>query len=65
MNDIEKRLMILATALMEGNEQYAKHWLNSPAKSLGGVTPIEHAKTEEGERDVEQLIGRIEHGIFS
>ena len=65
MNDNEKHLLKLATALMEGNEKYAEHWLNSPAKSLGGVTPFEYAKTEEGVREVEQLIGRLEHGIFS
>jgi len=65
MNDIEQKLMQQATALMQGNKEYAERWLNSPARSLGGVTPLEHAKTEEGVRDVEQLIGRIRHGIFS
>lgn len=65
MNDIEQKLMKLATDLMQGDEKYAEHWLNSPARSLGGVTPFEHAKTVEGARDVEQLIGRLEHGVFS
>lgn len=48
MNDIEQKLMKLATDLMQGDEKYAEHWLNSPARSLGGVTPFEHAKTVEG-----------------
>jgi len=65
MNDIEQKLMQLATVLMEGNSKEAERWLNSPARSLGGVTPLNHAKNEQGMRDVEQLIGRLEHGVFS
>ena len=65
MNDIEQQLMQLATALMEGNEEEAERWLNRPARSLGGVSPLQHARTEQGVRDVEQLIGRLEHGVFS
>lgn len=41
------------------------HWLNEPVTALGGKTPLELSRTEPGARAVEQLLGRIEHGVFS
>jgi putative toxin-antitoxin system antitoxin component (TIGR02293 family) len=41
------------------------HWLNSPNHGLGGRTPLQMAQTEAGSREVENLIGRLEHGVFS
>jgi uncharacterized protein (DUF2384 family) len=32
---------------------------------LGDVAPLEMAATETGAREVENLIGRLEHGVFS
>ena len=32
---------------------------------FGGETPMQHAKTEKGAREVEDLIGRIRNGVFS
>jgi putative toxin-antitoxin system antitoxin component (TIGR02293 family) len=43
----------------------AKQWLNSPQFGLGGVVPLEYAKTEIGAREVENLLGRIQYGVFS
>jgi putative toxin-antitoxin system antitoxin component (TIGR02293 family) len=43
----------------------AKHWLNAPQFGLGGAAPLEYAKTEIGARDVENLLGRIEYGVYS
>ena len=40
-------------------------WFKSPQKALGGKTPLEYADTEPGAREVEDLLGRIEHGVFS
>ena len=40
-------------------------WFKSPQKGLGGKTPLEYADTEPGAREVEDLLGRIEHGVFS
>jgi uncharacterized protein (DUF2384 family) len=34
-------------------------------RALGGVSPFEMAKTEVGALEVENLITRIEHGVFS
>jgi putative toxin-antitoxin system antitoxin component (TIGR02293 family) len=48
-----------------GDLQDAKQWLNSPQFGLGGVVPLDYAKTEVGAREVENLLGRIEFGVYS
>ncbi len=59
------RLLELATELYEGSEAGAIRWLCSPARSFSGETPLMRARTEVGARQVEHLIGRLEHGVFS
>lgn len=43
----------------------AQKWLNSPQYGLGGATPFEFAETEIGGREVADLLGRIEYGVYS
>ncbi|MBW2011413.1 MAG: DUF2384 domain-containing protein [Deltaproteobacteria bacterium] len=43
----------------------ARQWFKMPAKALGGKTPLEYADTEPGAQEVEDLLGRIEYGVFS
>jgi len=42
----------------------ALNWLRSPARALAGRQPVEFARSEVGGREVENLIGRLEHGVF-
>jgi putative toxin-antitoxin system antitoxin component (TIGR02293 family) len=46
-----------------GSDDAARQWLTAPEPALGGVSPIEHAATEIGARQVEDLMGQIAHGI--
>jgi putative toxin-antitoxin system antitoxin component (TIGR02293 family) len=48
-----------------GDKEDAKKWLNSPQFGLGGAVPLDFARTEVGAREVENLLGRIEHGVYS
>ena len=48
-----------------GDLEMARKWLKDKAYGLGDVSPLEFAKTEIGAREVENLLGRLEHGIFS
>lgn len=48
-----------------GNEEDARQWLNSQQFGLGGAVPLDYAKTEVGAREVENLLGRIEYGVYS
>jgi putative toxin-antitoxin system antitoxin component (TIGR02293 family) len=47
------------------NAGLAKKWLKEEAYGLGDIPPLEYAATEIGAREVEDLLGRIEHGVFS
>ena len=58
------RLFDRAIDLM-GSEEAARHWFTTPKRALGGVSPLHFADTEPGAREVEHLIGRLEHGVFS
>jgi putative toxin-antitoxin system antitoxin component (TIGR02293 family) len=58
------RLMGRAVEVMEG-EEAARRWLTSPQVGLGGALPLDYAETEVGAREVEDLLGRIEYGVYS
>ena len=51
--------------LFEGDVENARRWFTTPQPALGGSTPLDYATTELGPREVEGLIGRLEHGIPS
>lgn len=51
--------------LFEGDSEAAKHWLQTPAVGLGGEAPIKYAQTHIGARTVEDLIERLEDGVFA
>ena len=51
--------------LFEGDRAQALAWLSSPKKELESQSPLEYSRTEVGAREVENLIGRLEHGVFS
>ncbi len=58
------RLFRRAAAVL-GSEDAARGWLSEPAFAFGGEPPLDYADTEAGAREVEALLGRIEHGVFS
>lgn len=43
----------------------ARDWFKTPNLSLGEATPLVYADTEVGGREVENLLGRIEYGVYS
>jgi putative toxin-antitoxin system antitoxin component (TIGR02293 family) len=58
------RIISLAASVLE-SEAHAREWLNRPLHELGGRTPLQLTATEPGAREVERVLGRIEHGIFA
>lgn len=56
------RLTDRAYQVFENPEKVAR-WFSESNFALGNKTPLDMAKTEPGARLVEQLLGRIEHGI--
>lgn len=56
------RLFDIAKVLF-GTDENTRGWFNARIPALGWKTPLEYAQTEPGAREVENVIGRIEHGI--
>lgn len=54
-----------AVELFEGDVSSAVHWLAAPKLALENQTPLQYARTEVGAREVENLIGRLEDGVFT
>jgi putative toxin-antitoxin system antitoxin component (TIGR02293 family) len=59
------RLFGRALELFEGDRQAATDWLTASQPALGGATPLDVGRTDVGAREVERLIHRLEHGVFS
>lgn len=47
-----------------GTEEKAAEWLRRPNRALDGETPLRALDTDLGARLVEDVLGRIEHGII-
>jgi putative toxin-antitoxin system antitoxin component (TIGR02293 family) len=59
------RLVARAIELFDGDRDAATEWLTTAQPALGGARPAALASTDVGAREVETLIGRLEHGVFS
>jgi putative toxin-antitoxin system antitoxin component (TIGR02293 family) len=59
------RLYRHAVDLYDGDEAAARDWLTAPARALDGETPLAFAETEAGALEVERLIGRLEHAVYT
>lgn len=47
-----------------GNETALRNWLRYPLGELDGRTPLETLSTIAGFNQVDDVLGRIEHGVF-
>ncbi|MFT5836761.1 MAG: putative toxin-antitoxin system antitoxin component (TIGR02293 family) [Candidatus Azotimanducaceae bacterium] len=59
------RLYWLAVGFFDGNQPTGRDWLKRPARALDGRRPLDFAETEIGAREVEDLIGRLEYGVYA
>ena len=59
-----KRIATLAERVF-GDSAKAHRWLRKPKRSLSGDTPLAYLASENGARVVEEMLGRIEHGIYA
>ncbi len=58
------RLFSRAVQVLE-SEPGAVHWFKNPIQALGWATPLAYARTAVGLRELDNILGRIEHGVFS
>jgi len=48
-----------------GDAAKAHRWLRKPKRELKGETPLAYLASEAGARTVEEMLFRIEHGVFA
>ena len=48
-----------------GSLEAAREWMTGPAVALGDQTPLSYATNEAGAKRVEQLLTRIDDGVYS
>lgn len=58
------RIMVRAVEVFE-DVDIARDWLNRPNQALGGKRPLELLRTDAGTEAVEDVLGRIEDGVYS
>lgn len=58
------RIAARATEVL-GDTETAARWLHRSNRALGGDPPLHLVRTDLGSRQVEQVLGRIEHGVVS
>ncbi|MBL1458452.1 MAG: DUF2384 domain-containing protein [Methylophaga sp.] len=64
MSKIDQKLFARAVEVL-GNERDALHWLQTPKRALNKQIPLQLIETDGGQQEVLDLLGRIEHGVFS
>jgi putative toxin-antitoxin system antitoxin component (TIGR02293 family) len=68
--NISEKALIIAEVLGKGIDVFGsveklQHWIRTPSIALGNRTPISLLDTSFGARMVTDLLGRIEHGVYS
>jgi putative toxin-antitoxin system antitoxin component (TIGR02293 family) len=68
--DLSDKIMNLADIISYGFEVFEdrsrfKAWLQLPNRALGGKKPFDLLHTSFGREEVRDLLGRIDHGIYS
>lgn len=58
------RIFAIASQVFE-DDGLANEWLRKPQTSLGNTTPFVMLQTEAGSREVEDLLGRLQHSVLS
>jgi putative toxin-antitoxin system antitoxin component (TIGR02293 family) len=58
------RIAALAEDVL-GSREKATRWLHQPNRALGSATPLHQMDTELGARQVEDVLLRVAHGVYS
>jgi len=65
-----QQAILIAQAITKGEEVFGdmetfQNWLNQPNTALGGLKPLETMDTTIGVQLVMDILGRLEHGVYS
>ena len=68
--DESERILRVASVFQKalevlGEVNTVRRWFTTPKRALGGHSPLDFCDTEPGAQEVDYLLGRIEHGVFT
>ena len=64
-NERYVKILVAAVGLFDGNEKEALRWLRNPVKALGNKRPVDMLSNDADTQIVLNVIGRLEHGVFT
>jgi putative toxin-antitoxin system antitoxin component (TIGR02293 family) len=59
------RLAERAIHVFQGNATTVARWLRTPLRALGDASPLSLVDTDVGTQEALDVLGRLEHGVFS
>lgn len=59
------RIAARALEVFDGDDDAVARWMRSPLVALGNVTPLSLVDTDLGAQEALDVLGRLEHGVFS
>lgn len=71
LNTVESDRLIRFSSILRlaedlfGEPDAVRVWLHASNKALGGVSPLSVLDTDAGTRQVETVLGRLMHGVYS
>jgi putative toxin-antitoxin system antitoxin component (TIGR02293 family) len=65
VDTLREDVVSAAVELFEGDRQAAIVWLNRPLRALGHKVPAVYMDSPERIQEVREIIGRLEHGVWT
>ncbi|WP_098422967.1 MbcA/ParS/Xre antitoxin family protein [Marinobacter sp. LV10R520-4] len=65
LEELQTALIIAACGLFEDDDEAANAWLNRPLRAFGYRKPNDHLDSPEDIRMLLDIIGRLEHGVWT
>lgn len=62
---LREEVIAAAVELFEGDRQAAIGWLNRELRAIGYAVPSEYMNSPEKIQEVRNVIGRLEHGVWT
>ena len=62
---MQTEVMAAALALFEGDRQMAESWLSKPLPAIGNEIPTDYIDSPERAKQLLDIIGRLEHGVWT
>ncbi len=65
IDELRGEAIAAAIELFEGDRQAAGAWLSQPLRAIGYEAPLVYMDSPERIQTVQNIIGRLEHGIWT